>query len=100
MKTWTVQETQDWYKKYYVDQTDQDKPFVSPLYYRGSNDTHHFFGARSMDEAFFIKIKVTDLSLIDVRPKWKTADKSESAGSFGYYAVDPLQNFKRVSRSQ
>jgi hypothetical protein len=96
MRTWTVQETKDWYKEYYVNQPNQPRPFVSQIYYRGSNDKYHYFISRYMDEWVFMKIKVEELTIGDVRPEWTSSSKSDSAGLFGYYPVDPLDNFKKV----
>lgn len=99
MRTWTIQETQDWYRKNYLNQTKQPRLFVSPLYYRDSNEKYHYFVSRSVDEWINIKINVDSLIIIDRRPEWKWKYASDSTGSFGYYPVDPLNNFKRVTQT-
>ena len=49
-----------------------------------------------MDEWVFIKIKLEDLTMADVRPEWTYRGKSSSAREMGYYPVDPLNNFERM----
>jgi hypothetical protein len=100
MRTWTVQETQDWYKENYVNQPKQPRPFVSRLYYTGSNEKFHYFVSRYMDEWVNVKINIDSVVIIDERPEWKWKYASDSTGAFGYYAVDPLDNFKRIKTNQ
>jgi hypothetical protein len=97
MRSWTVQETKDWYKEYYVGQSAQPRPFTSQIYYRGSDDKFHHFISRSMDEWVFIKIKRDELTITDERPKW-AASQGSSASSIGYYPIDPLDNFKKIEQ--
>lgn len=91
----TVEEAQAWYKEYYLNQTEQTKPFVSPLYYRGSDNKFHYFISRYMNDWVFIKIKIGDLVITDVRPKLTLSGGSYS-GRIGYYQVDPLDSFRKV----
>ncbi len=99
MRSWTVQETKDWYKEYYVGQPVQARPVTSQIYYRGSDDKFHYFISRSMDEWVFIKIRRDELAITDERPKW-TSNQSSSTNAIGYYPVDPLDNFKRIEQAR
>lgn len=98
MRTWTVQETKDWYQEYYVGQPVQPRPFVSPIYYRGTDDKFHYFISRYLDEWVYIKIKKDELTIADERPKSKIFSGGSSTSSFGYYPVDPHDNFKRIEQ--
>jgi len=91
----TVQDTKDWYQKYYVGQTDNH---VSPLYYKGSNEKFHFYICRSMDEWVNFKIRYEELKLEEILPLLKNSFQKDTTSHPGYYAVDPLNDFKKISQ--
>ncbi|HEU5148427.1 MAG TPA: hypothetical protein VFT90_16990 [Chryseosolibacter sp.] len=93
-RTWTVPEAKAWYQQHYVTPREQSWSFVSPLYYRGSDDQFHFFVSRYFDDWVFIKIEIDELTIFDIRPRWKYSN--ENRGSIGYYPVDPLNDFKKL----
>ena len=99
-RTWTVQQTKDWYQKYYVNQPARPRPFVSNMYYSGSSDKYHYFTSRFMDEWVFIRINADDLNIADMRPEWTSSSRGDSTASFGYYPVNPLNDFEKMERSQ
>ena len=99
IRTLTVQQTKDWYQENYVEQPAQPRPFVSELYYRGSDVKYHYFVSRFMDEWVFIKISVDDLNIADLRPEWTYSSQTEPTRSFGYYPVNPLKNFEKTNTS-
>jgi hypothetical protein len=99
-RIWTVQEATDWYKKYYINQPIRERPLVSPLYYRGTNNEFHYFICRSIDEWVYIKIDINQLKLKDIQPVWdyETSKNLDSSSNYGYYQVDPINNFERVKK--
>lgn len=88
-RVWTVEETKEWYEQYSAEQSEEMKSFLSPLYYQGSTNECHYFMCRLMDESVFIKIKIDDLKLDEIKPK-------EEDSTAYYYAVDPLNDFKKI----
>lgn len=99
-RTWTVQQTKDWYQKYYVSQPQRARPFVSNMYYSGSNEKYHYFTSRFMDEWVFIRINTDELNIADLRPEWTSSSRGDLTASFGYYPVNPLKDFEKMGRSQ
>jgi hypothetical protein len=52
-----------------------------------------------MDEWVFIKIRVDEVQIDNVRPVSRRFSRNDSTGSFGYYPVDPTDVFKQYNRS-
>jgi len=92
-KEWDKQEFIIWYSTYWAD---AKVPPTMGLRYRGTDDEHHHFIMRPTDSFMFIRIKKEELPNIDVQP----VPESSSENFYGYYEVDPLNNFKKIERVQ
>jgi hypothetical protein len=89
---WTADELQRWYSP-----LKQGNPsFVSPLYYRGTDNNYHYFICRSMDDFVNIKVIKEEIRLDDIKPAISISSKPFP----GYYAVDPNNGYKRVDEAK
>lgn len=78
---WTVQEFTEWYRRYH------DSPSRCPVYYAGSDDTHHYFMARPLDSWMRIEIEKRELKLAVELPAFGSLRPGF------YYQVDPDRGF-------
>ena len=85
---WTKKEVVDWYESYKLG-------IRGGLGYKGSDQRHHHFIARSMDTWVFIKIKREDLTLSDERQLSRV-----SYDPTAHYAVDPSRGFEKMDRGR
>ena len=68
----------------------------APLYYRGSDGTHHHFHCRPVDAWVAFRVPREELLLEDEEPL-----ATSSADPFpGYYAVDPGRGFVRIEEGR
>lgn len=90
---WTAEELSDWYIK--LEQS--DPRFLSPLYYRGTDQHYHYFLCRSMDTWVPVKVSKGEIEVEDIRP-YESVSQAEHFP--GYYTVDPEQGFRKVRESK
>lgn len=72
----------------------EQKPFPSwygSLLYQGSDSSTHHFISRVMDEWVWFKIKRAELQIAEEKHY-----RTDSSAPFGYYYVDPLDDFKKT----
>ena len=86
---WSVSEVKEWYGDYLAN----ERYAWNGILYQGSDEKYHHFTARVLKGYWgeIIKIKREDLNLDDERPY---LNSSESY--FGYYFVDPANDFKKI----
>ena len=90
---WTANELRDWYVK--LEQS--DPRFLTPLYYRGTDQYFHYFLCRSMDTWVPVKVSKEEIDIEDIRP-YESVSQAEYFP--GYYTVDPEQGFKKISEKR
>jgi len=86
--TWTANEIIEWHSKNVLD----TPKLYSPLYYRGSDEKHHYFSIRAIDRWILMKVVKKEIIITDQKP----LETYTSENYLGYYAVDPQNDFKKI----
>jgi hypothetical protein len=86
---WTAGELKDWY----VRRSEPEPRFLSPLYYRGTDERFHHFIYRTMDTWVPVKVRKEEIGMKDEKPHQRI---SSSTTFPGYYSVDPAKGFERI----
>ncbi len=86
--TWTANEIIEWHSKNVLD----TPKLYSPLYYRGSDEKHHYFSIRAIDRWILMKVVKDEIFITDQKP----LETYSSENYLGYYAVDPQNEFKKI----
>lgn len=90
--SWSAEQLREWH----FEQRSNSK-FVTPLYYRGSDDNFHYFMCRSLDSWVSVKVQNEQINILDVRT---ILTSSQSENFPGYYIVDPQNNYRKVPEPQ
>ena len=94
-REWSAADLRAWYADSCAEDETIKRP-RKPLFYRGSDTTHHYFMCRPIDSWVFMKVPRGQISI----PLEKPHIQNASADPFpGYYAVDPLKGFQRLKLS-